>query len=93
MNHKQTKNDLLCQCQYKMYYLIVNKNNHKYYCNRSSNPQRSIDAHIRRANNPNSATYYSDLHIALREEGTENFNFYSLNYIPTWVKRFTRYME
>lgn len=76
-----------------MYYLIVNKKNNKYYCNRSSDPQRSINSHIRRANNPNCVSYNSELHKALREEGIDNFNYYSLEYCPEWVEHLTRYMR
>ncbi len=60
-----------------MYYLIINKNTGEYYCNRSDDPWRSINAHIHKANNPESKTYNSLLHKALREQGVDNFNFFS----------------
>ena len=76
-----------------MYYIILNKTNNKYYCNKSSNPQRSIEAHIRRANNPNSKSYNTPLHIALRTEGIDNFNFYQVPYYPEWVEKFKQYLD
>lgn len=77
----------------KKYYLIINKNNYKYYCNISSNPSKSIESHIRKANNPNSKRYNTELHQALRIEGIENFEFYILDNIPDWVQILTRYSE
>ena len=74
-----------------MYYLIINKNNNLYYANKSNDPQKSIEAHIRRANNPESHRYNTPLHKALREEGIDNFLFYKLNVLPKWVMHFKRY--
>ena len=76
-----------------MYYLIVNKNTGEYYCNRSDDPWHSINAHIRRANSPESKTYNSLLHKALREQGIDNFNFFSCEQPPKWIEHLTRYMK
>ena len=73
-----------------MYYLIINKLTKEYYCNKSNNPKKSIEAHIKRANNPNSKRYNTPLHTALRNN-LENFVFYSLEHIPNWIKKYKAY--
>lgn len=75
------------------YYLIINKINHKYYCGKSSNPQYSINSHINRAFNPNSKRYNTELHIALRQEGIDNFIFYICKFCPDWVEKLNKYTD
>ena len=76
-----------------MYYLIINKLTKEYYCNKSRDPQKSIDTHIRRANNPNSKNYNTPLHIALREQGLDNFIFYKLEELPDWIESYKKYLS
>lgn len=74
-----------------MYYLIINKKTQEYYINKSKNPQKSIEAHIRRANNTNSKGYNTPLYIALRNN-FDDFIFYSLKYIPEWIEKYKQYI-
>ncbi len=76
-----------------MYYLIFNKKTGAYYCNKSENPEKSIESHIRRANNPNSTRYNTALHKALREEGIDAFTFYKLDKLPSWVSCLMQYVN
>lgn len=75
-----------------MYYMIYNKTTGQYYWQKSNDPNKSIESHIRRANDPTSQRYYTPLHTALREEGTDNFNFFIMKYPPKWATHFGRYM-
>ena len=50
-----------------MFYIFINTKTNYFYCNYSNRPQRSVEAHIRRANNPTSRDYYKPFHTALRE--------------------------
>ena len=50
-----------------MFYVFKNLKTGEVYGNFSKNPLQSIDAHIRRANNPASTRYNTPLHKNLRE--------------------------
>ena len=73
-----------------MYYLIINKKTQEYYFNKSKNPKRSIEAHLRRANNLNSKRYNTPLYTALRNN-PDDFIFYSLEHVPDWVQEYRQY--
>lgn len=76
-----------------MYYLFVNKYDYKYYCNKSNNPDKSIERHFEIANDSTRKGYRTTFHKALREEGKQSFNIYKLNQLPDWVERLGRYVE
>ena len=46
-----------------MFYIFINTKTNYFYCNYSNRPQRSVEAHIRRANNPTSRDYYKPFHM------------------------------
>lgn len=67
-----------------MFYLFIDNTNNYYYGNYSTNPKKSIQQHIRRANNSNSRDYNKPFYTALREH-LKNFTIQITNYPPDFI--------
>ena len=69
-----------------VYYIIMDKDTHDYFINKSQKPVVSVRHHFHRANNPNRADYNSEFYTRLREKGEEGFYItYSLE-MPEWAQ-------